>query len=120
MIKKRYFLLLILMLPFLYACDQPVDTFKADVIIYGGNSAAVIAAVEVAQSGKSVIVVSPDKHLGGLTSGGLGFTDSGNTGAIGGLAREFYHRVWLHYNDPSAWDWEKQEEFGNKGQGTPA
>lgn len=120
MIKKRYFLLLILMLPFLYACDQPVDTFKANVIIYGGNSAAVIAAVEVAQSGKSVIVVSPDKHLGGLTSGGLGFTDSGNTGAIGGLAREFYHRVWLHYNDPSAWDWEKQEEFGNKGQGTPA
>lgn len=120
MIKKRYFLLLILMLPFLYACDQPVDMFKADVIIYGGNSAAVIAAVEVAQSGKSVIVVSPDKHLGGLTSGGLGFTDSGNTGAIGGLAREFYHRVWLHYNDPSAWDWEKQEEFGNKGQGTPA
>ena len=117
---SRYFLLLILMLPFLYACDQPVDTFKADVIIYGGNSAAVIAAVEVAQSGKSVIVVSPDKHLGGLTSGGLGFTDSGNTGAIGGLAREFYHRVWLHYNDPSAWDWEKQEEFGNKGQGTPA
>src|SRR5690554_8086922 len=103
MIKKRYFLLLILISPFLYACDQPVDTFKADVIIYGGKSAAVIAAVEVAQSGNSVIVVSAAKHLGGLPSGGLGFTDSGNTGASGGLARQCYHRVWLHYNDPSAW-----------------
>ena len=73
MIRKRYFLLLILISTFLYACDQPVDTFKADVIIYGGNSAAVIAAVEVAQSGKSVIVVSPDKHLGGINFGRIGF-----------------------------------------------
>lgn len=100
------------------SCNK--DSYNADVIIYGGTSAAVIAAVEVAQSGKSVIVVSPDNHLGGLTSGGLGFTDSGNTGAIGGLAREFYHRIWLHYNEPSAWEWEKQEAFGNRGQGIPA
>ena len=48
--------------------------FKADLIVYGGTSAAVIAAVEMVQSGKSVIVVSPDSHLGGLSSGGLGFT----------------------------------------------
>lgn len=100
------------------SCNK--DSYNADVVIYGGTSAAVIAAVEVAQSGKSVIVVSPDNHLGGLTSGGLGFTDSGNTGAIGGLAREFYHRIWLHYNEPSAWEWEKQEAFGNRGQGIPA
>ncbi len=45
--------------------------YKADVIVYGGTSAAVIAAVEVARSGKKVILVSPDKHLGGLSSGGL-------------------------------------------------
>ena len=78
------------------------------------------AAVEVAQSGKSVIVVSPDKHLGGLTSGGLGYTDTGNKSVIGGFSREFYHRVWLHYNDSSAWDWQKHSEYGNKGQGTVA
>ena len=95
-------------------------SFKADIIVYGGTSAAVIAAVEAVHSGKSVLVVSPDVHLGGLSSGGLGFTDTGNKSVIGGLSREFYHRVWLHYNDPAAWKWQKQDEFGNKGQGTVA
>ena len=94
--------------------------YTADIVIYGGNSAAVIAAVEAVQSGKTVLVVSPDTHLGGLSSGGLGFTDTGNKSVIGGLSREFYHRVWLHYNEPAAWKWEKHSEFGNKGQGTVA
>ena len=95
-------------------------TNSADVIIYGGTSAAITAAVEIVQSGKSVLVVSPDTHLGGLSSGGLGYTDSGNKATIGGLSREFYHRVWLHYNSPEAWGWQAQSEFGNKGQGTIA
>jgi len=59
-------------------------------------------------------------HLGGLTSSGLGFTDSGNTGSIGGLAREFYHRVYLEYQKDEAWRWEKREGYGNEGQGTKA
>ncbi len=94
--------------------------YSADIVVYGGNSSAVIAAVEAVHSGKSVVVVSPDTHLGGLSSGGLGFTDTGNKSVIGGLSREFYHRVYLHYNDSSAWTWEKHYEFGNKGQGTVA
>ncbi|WP_119080357.1 FAD-dependent oxidoreductase [Chitinophaga alhagiae] len=93
---------------------------QADVIIYGGTSAAITAAVQVKQMGKSVIVVSPDTHLGGLSSGGLGFTDTGDKSVIGGLAREFYHRVYLHYQTPEAWKWQKHSEYGNKGQGTPA
>lgn len=93
---------------------------QADVIVYGGTSAAITAAVQVKQMGKSVIVVSPDKHLGGLSSGGLGFTDTGDKSVIGGLAREFYHRVYLHYQQPEAWQWQKMSEYGNKGQGTPA
>lgn len=96
------------------------NEFSADIIIYGGTSAAITAAVEAVQSGKSVLVVSPDTHLGGLSSNGLGFTDTGNKSTIGGLSREFYHRVWLHYNDSSAWNWQKHAEFGNKGQGTVA
>ena len=94
--------------------------FKADIIIYGGTSAAITAAVEAVQSGKTVLVVSPDTNLGGLSSGGLGFTDTGDKSTIGGLSREFYHRVWLHYNDSSAWKWQKHSEYGNKGQGTVA
>ncbi|WP_337041513.1 FAD-dependent oxidoreductase [Emticicia sp. 17c] len=93
---------------------------KADVIIYGGTSAAVIAAVQVKKMGKSVIIVSPDKHLGGLSSGGLGFTDTGNKEVIGGLSREFYQRLYTHYQKPASWQWQKREEYGNKGQGTPA
>ncbi len=91
-----------------------------DFVIYGGTSAGVIAAVQAKKMGKSVVIVCPDKHLGGLSSGGLGFTDTGNKAVIGGLAREFYHRVWKHYDQPDAWKWQKKDEYGNKGQGTPA
>jgi ribulose 1,5-bisphosphate synthetase/thiazole synthase len=103
-----------------FAQKQTGNTFEADVIVYGGTCSAVTAAVQVAKSGKTVLVVSPDKHLGGLSSGGLGFTDTGNKAVIGGLAREFYHRVFMHYDKPEAWQWQKKEEYGNKGQGTPA
>jgi hypothetical protein len=96
------------------------EIYNADIIIYGGTSAAIIAAMEVVKSGKTVLIVSPDQHLGGLTSGGLGFTDTGNKAVIGGLSREFYHRVWLHYKDDAAWNWQNQSDFGNKGQGTVA
>jgi FAD dependent oxidoreductase len=89
-------------------------------VVYGGTSAGVIAAVQTKRLGKSVVIVSPDVHLGGLSSGGLGFTDTGNKAVIGGLAREFYHRVWQHYDRDDAWTWQKRSEFGNKGQGTPA
>ncbi|GAB3254833.1 FAD-dependent oxidoreductase [Larkinella harenae] len=99
---------------------QPLVVRKADVIVYGGTSAAVTAAVQVKKMGKTVIVVSPDKHLGGLSSGGLGFTDTGNKEVIGGLSREFYHRLYQHYQKPDSWKWQKQNEYGNKGQGTPA
>lgn len=104
------------------AFSTPINgkSYKADVIIYGGTSSAVIAAVQAKRMGKSVIIVSPDTHLGGLSSGGLGFTDTGNKEVIGGLAREFYHRVFMHYQNDSAWKWQRKEEYGNKGQGTPA
>lgn len=91
-----------------------------DVVVYGGTSAGVMAAVQAQRMGKSVVVVGPDRHLGGLSSGGLGFTDTGNKTVIGGLAREFYHRVFRHYEKPEAWKWQKREAYGNRGQGTPA
>ncbi|MEQ6121130.1 FAD-dependent oxidoreductase [Reichenbachiella sp. MALMAid0571] len=117
---KSIYLYLAILALYLSSCTPDDSSEKADVIIYGGTSAAIIAAVEVVRSGKSVIVVSPDTHLGGLSAGGLGFTDTGNKETIGGLSREFYHRVWTYYNDDTAWKWEKKSEYGNKGQGTPA
>ncbi len=91
-----------------------------DVVVYGGTCASVIAAVQAKKMGKTVVIVSPDKHLGGLSSGGLGWTDTGNKAVIGGLSRDFYHRVWLHYDKAESWVQQKKEEYGNKGQGTPA
>ena len=91
-----------------------------DLVIYGGTSAAVTAAVQARRMGKSVVIVSPDAHLGGLSSGGLGFTDTGDRSVIGGLSREFYQRVFAHYEKPGAWRWQQREEYGNRGQGTPA
>jgi hypothetical protein len=93
---------------------------QVDLVVYGATSAGVIAAVQAVRMRKTVIVVGPDTHLGGLSSGGLGFTDTGNKAVIGGLSREFYHRIWQHYDKPDAWTWQKREEYGNKGQGTPA
>ncbi len=93
---------------------------EADVIVYGGTSAAVTAAVQVARMGRTVLVVSPDRHIGGLTSSGLGFTDTGNKAVIGGLAREFYHRIYNAYQKSGAWKWQKKEDYGGVGQGSPA
>ena len=70
---------------FAYATPGKRKKYDADIIIYGGTSAAVTAAVQAKKMGKSVIIVSPDKHLGGMTSGGLGFTDTGNKTVIGGI-----------------------------------
>ncbi|MCA9223243.1 MAG: FAD-dependent oxidoreductase, partial [Planctomycetales bacterium] len=90
-----------------------------DVVVYGGTSAGVVAAIQASRMGKSVVIVGPDKHLGGLTAGGLGWTDSGNKSAIGGISREFYERVWKHYQRPEAWPWQAQAEFGNRNQSPP-
>lgn len=115
----------ILLLSLAVACQQPAgesnpSPFSADVIVYGGTSAAVTAAVQVKRMGKSVIIVSPDVHLGGLSSGGLGFTDTGNKTVIGGISKEFYQRLYDHYQQDSAWKWQLRSEYGNRGQATVA
>ncbi len=116
---SRIFLLALIIFP---GCKTKNDSssYKADVVIYGGTSAAVAAAVQVARMGHTVIIVSPDRHLGGMSSSGLGFTDTGNKEVIGGIAREFYQLIYKHYQDSSAWKWQKRSEYGNKGQGNPA
>lgn len=115
---QGFFCLLLLILNVCISCSPPSSGHNADVIVYGGTSSAVIAAVEIARSGKSVILVSPDKHLGGLTSGGLGWTDAGDKTTVGGLAREFYHRIYLSYCDSLTWKWQLKSEYGLKGFGT--
>jgi hypothetical protein len=70
---------------------------RADVVVYGGTAGGVIAAIAAARDGKSVLLVGPGKHVGGMVSGGLGATDTGNRQAIGGYSREFFDRVRAYY-----------------------
>lgn len=101
------------------AFAQKVQNF--DVAIYGGTSAGVTAAVQSAREGKKTILIAPESHLGAMSSAGLGFTDSGKTHTIGGLSKEFYHRIWLAYKNPQAWKFGKtRENFRGGGQGTKA
>jgi hypothetical protein len=92
------------------------DATEADVVIYGGTSAGIAAAVQIRRMGRSVIIVEPTGHLGGLTTGGLGQTDIGNKVAIGGIAREFYRAVRKHYRQPEAWRWQAAEAYRSQGQ----
>lgn len=88
--------------------QSPSDT---DVLVYGGSAAGVIAGVQAARMGKRVVVIEAGRHLGGLTSGGLGMTDTGVKSTIGGISREFYERVHRHYLKPEAWRQTTRQEY---------
>src|SRR5215203_719595 len=105
MLAQRLFFLSFLLISLLHQTfAQPVT--KVDICIYGGTSAGVIAAYTAKKMGKSVLLIEPGKHLGGLSSGGLGFTDIGNKYAISGLALDFYRRIGKHYGKFEQWIFE--------------
>jgi len=91
------------------AVGQESECF--DVVVYGGTSGGVAAAVQSAGMGKSVILIEPGRHLGGLSSGGLGATDIGNKNAIGGISQEFYHSIYLHYLKEDSWVYEERRDY---------
>src|SRR5262249_53138678 len=53
-----------------------------------------------------VALLEPRDHLGGMVSGGLGWTDYGRKEVIGGYSREFFERVGRHYQAPIQWELE--------------
>lgn len=81
-------------------------TQRYDVCVYGGTSAGVVAAYSAAQRGLDVVLVEPTEHIGGMTSGGLGFTDIGNKQVIAGVAKQFYRKVGEHYGRLEQWIFE--------------
>src|SRR5688572_2439157 len=115
MLCRSMLLLGSLLIPFAsaWAADPPKEY---DLVVYGGTSGGVAAAVQTKRMGKTVVLIEPGKHLGGLTSGGLGATDIGNKGAIGGISREFYRRVYQHYARPEAWRQQTREEYQSRRQ----
>ena len=87
------------------------EIIQSDICIYGGTVAGVAAAVQASRMGKTAVIAEPGDHLGGMSSGGLGATDIGNKAAIGGIAREFYHKVAQHYATDAAWRFESREDY---------
>lgn len=79
---------------------------EVDICIYGGTSAGVIAAYTAKNMGKSVILIEPRRNLGGMTSGGLGYTDIGNKYVVKGLALDFYRKLGTHYGKLEQWIFE--------------
>jgi succinate dehydrogenase/fumarate reductase flavoprotein subunit len=100
------------------ATSENQKHYDVDVVVYGDTSGGVTAAVQAARMGKRVILVSPFGHLGGMTASGLGWTDIGNTAILGGLSREFYHRVYQVYQGDAAWNHEARATFHNRRLGS--
>lgn len=96
-------------------------SMEVDVCVYGGTSAGVIAAYTVQKLGKKAILIEPGGRIGGLTSGGLGYTDIGNKYAISGISRDFYRRVGKHYGKFEQWIFEPKvaerifQDYINRG-----
>jgi hypothetical protein len=63
------------------------------VIVYGGTPAGILAAVTSARAGRDVVLIEPTRHVGGMMTSGLGWTDTGDRATIGGYTREFFNRV---------------------------
>ena len=95
----------------LFSVSADKNNNQYDIVIYGGTSAGVVAAIQGARMGKTVALVEPTHRVGGLTTGGLGATDIGNKQAIGGISREFYQNIKKYYHNPENWKWQNREDY---------
>ena len=104
-IKNITFSLFLVVL--LWSCQEK----EYDLIIYSATSAAITAAIQAKSDGLSVLILNPNEHVGGLTTGGLGWADKGVEETIGGLSLDFYKEVYRHYQTEEAWPYEKREAY---------
>ena len=113
---KQFFVLVLIQLFSSTVCVA--DETTTDVCVYGGTAAGVVTAVQVARMGKSVVLIEPGQHIGGMTSGGLGNTDKGKQESIGGVTREFYQSIRSWYQDPASWKFQDKDDYLAKGDRT--
>jgi hypothetical protein len=118
MFSIKNFLVIILTLIFSSSIqfDAKSQVREYDIVIYGGTSAGVAAAIQSSRMGKSVVLIEPSSRIGGLTTGGLGQTDIGNKQVVGGISREFYEGIKKYYDEPANWKWQTKQEYRDGGQ----
>lgn len=100
---KKYLLIISALLAF---CSCSSNEKEYDLCVYGGSASGVVAAYSAAQMGLDVLVVEPNVRIGGLTTGGLSFTDIGNKQVVKGVALQFYRRLGEHYGNLEQWVFE--------------
>lgn len=105
-----------ILLVFFILCSFGQKTKNYDIVIYGGTSAGIAAAIQTSRMGKTVVIVEPTNRLGGMTTGGLGQTDIGNKHVIGGISREFYQNIRKYYDNPNNWKWQSRDDYMDSGQ----
>lgn len=123
MYKKTTLLTIILSFYFIMSSFGYVIDKEYDVVIYGGTSAGISAAIQCSRMNKSVLLIETTNRIGGLTTGGLGATDIGSKIAIGGISREFYQNVKKYYEDSNNWllqDKTDYSESRNSDKNDPA
>lgn len=86
-------------------------TRTADVCIYGESASGVMAAIQSARLGKKTVLVSKNTHVGGMATSGLTATDINRQDQVGGIASEFYGRIWDYYIQPEVWRNQTRDEF---------
>lgn len=86
-------------------------TVTTDVCVYGESASGVMAAIQAARLGKKTVLVSKNSHVGGLATSGLTATDINRQDQVGGLAAEFYGRIWDYYIRPEVWRNQTREQF---------
>ena len=112
---KQFFVLVLVLVQLFSSTIYAADETTTDVCVYGGTAAGVVTAVQVARMGKSVVLIEPGQHIGGMTSGGLGNTDKGKQESIGGVTREFYQSIRVWYQDPANWNFQDKDDYQAKG-----
>src|SRR5579883_2387142 len=68
-----------------------------DVVVYEATPGGIGAAIAAARLGHTVALVEVERHIGGLTTSGLGKSDIETKEAIGGIFHEFVGRVYADY-----------------------
>ncbi len=82
-----------------------------DVCVYGESAAGVMAAVQSGRMGKKVVLISKNNHVGGMATSGLTATDMSGPTLLGGIAKEFYQRIYTYYLDPKVWKNQDRESY---------
>lgn len=102
----RYIVILLTVYFLIPSTSAAQSSSSYDICIYGATSSGIMAAYTARKLGKTVIIVEPGSHIGGMTTGGLGATDVGNKHVISGLARKFYRDLGAYYGTFESWKFE--------------